>query len=63
MSKEYTVTLQISGDRSNHVENFIHQVRKNADDAHRFGVDIDIRRIDNPQEETAEFKSAKEGIE
>ena len=43
---DYTQTIEISGENQNSVENFIHEIRKQASDAGRYGVNIEIRRVD-----------------
>ena len=43
---DYKQTIEISGENQNSVENFIHEIRKQASDAGRYGVNIEIRRVD-----------------
>lgn len=59
MSDEYETYLKISGEASMQVESFIHEIRKNAADGQRFGVNIDVERIEL-QEDTDGFQQANE---
>ena len=57
----YTRTIEIEGPHENAVENFIHTVIKNANDGQRYGVELDVRRVDNHEtDESAEFSKASE---
>jgi len=57
MTDEYSVCLRISGPASNNVESFIHEIIKRSDEGHRFGVDLDVERIDDPSEESTDFSN------
>lgn len=58
MTDDYSVVIRVSGNASNHVESFLNDVRKRADEGRRrYGVDLDIERIEL-QEETDGFKQA-----
>ena len=58
--EEYSVCLRISGEASNHVESFLNDVRKRADEGRRrYGVDLDIERIELQEEESG-FQKANE---
>jgi len=59
MSDDYEQYIKISGEASNHVESFIHEIIKQSKDGRRFGVDLEVERIDLP-EETDGFKQANE---
>ena len=52
---DYKQTIEISGENQNSVENFIHEIRKQASDAGRYGVNIEIRRVDVSDEEVQGF--------
>ena len=51
----YKQTIEISGENQNSVENFIHEIRKQSDDASRYGVSIEIRRVDVSDKEVSGF--------
>jgi len=53
----YTQTIEIKADAENHVENFLHEVRKQADEASRYGVEIEISRVDVSDKEVDGFES------
>ena len=42
----HTRIIAVSSEHENSVENFVHEIRKQADEAHRFGVEIEVERID-----------------
>ena len=52
---DYKQTIEISGENQNSVENFIHEIRKQASDAGRYGVNIEIRRVDVSDKEVSGF--------
>ena len=52
---DYNQTIEISGENQNSVENFIHEIRKQASDAGRYGVNIQIRRVDVSDKEVSGF--------
>jgi len=43
---EHTRIIAVSSEHENSVENFIHEIRKQADEAHRFGVEINVERVE-----------------
>jgi len=43
---EHTRIIAVSSEHQNSVENFIHEIRKQADEAHRFGVEINVERVE-----------------
>lgn len=51
----YKRTIEIKGPHENAVESFIHEVRKNADNAQRYGVNLQISRVEPESERTAGF--------
>ena len=53
----YTQTIQIKADAENHVQSFLHEIRKQADEASRYGVEIDVRRVDVRDKEVDGFES------
>lgn len=60
-SDEHVEYLRISGDAANHVESFIHEIKKNAADGQRYGVTLDVEKIDLPEEnEESGFEKASE---
>ena len=57
----HSETIEITGPHENAVQNFIHEMRKQADEGRRYGVDINVRRVDTVEtDEPTEFKSANE---
>lgn len=57
----YKRTIEIEGPHENAVESFIHELRKQADDGQRFGIDLTIRRVKNHEtSESTEFKTGSE---
>jgi hypothetical protein len=59
MSDDYETYLKISGEASMQVESFVHEIRKNAADGQRFGVNLDVERVKIEETETG-FKKANE---
>ncbi|WP_049915282.1 hypothetical protein [Natrialba taiwanensis] len=59
MSDEYETYLKISGEASNHVEAFYHEIVKQSKDGQRFGVNIDVERVEL-QEDADGFSKANE---
>ena len=60
-SDEHVEYLRISGDAPNHVESFIHEVRKSAAEGQRYGVNLDVEKVELPEEnDDAEFEKASE---
>lgn len=58
--EDYSVVLRVSGEASNHVESFLNDVRKRADEGRRrYGVDLDIERIELSAEDSG-FSKANE---
>ena len=57
---DYSICLRISGEASNHVESLFHELVKQADDGHRYGVNLEVERIEDPETETSEFQKANE---
>ena len=53
----YTQTIQINADAENHVQSFLHEIRKQADEASRYGVEIEVRRVDVSDKEVDGFES------
>jgi len=51
----HTQIIQIKSDSQNHVQNFLHEIRKHADEASRYGVEIDVRRVDVSDKEVDGF--------
>jgi len=51
----YKQTVEIKGDNRNAVESFIHEAKKQADEADKFGVDISIRRVEEQPEHDKGF--------
>jgi len=51
----YTQTIQIKADAENHVQSFLHEIRKQADEASRYGVEIEVRRVDVSDKEVDGF--------
>ena len=49
--------LKISGDASQQVEQFIHEIRKQQDDAQRYGVNISVTRVELDEADDAEFSN------
>jgi hypothetical protein len=43
---DYSQTIQITSDSQNHVESFIHEIIKQSNDAGRYGVEIEVTRVD-----------------
>lgn len=43
---DYSIIVEISSDHENAVENYLHEMKKQADEGQRFGVDIQIRRVE-----------------
>lgn len=43
---DYKQTIQIRSDSQNHVESFIHEIIKQSNDAGRYGVEIEVTRVD-----------------
>lgn len=58
MSDKYETYLKISGEASMQVESFVHEIRKNAADGQRFGVNLDVERVELDDQE-AEFERAE----
>lgn len=54
MTDKHTRLIEISADDENSVESFLNNVRKQASEGQRYGVNIKIRRVD---------KSEIEGLE
>ena len=46
MTEKYKQAIEISSDHENAVENFIHEVKKQANEGERYGVRIEINRIE-----------------
>ena len=51
----HTQTIQIKADAENHVQSFLHEIRKQADEASRYGVEIEVRRVDVSDKEVDGF--------
>ena len=60
MSEEHAIYLKISGEASQQVESFVHEIRKNAADGRRFGVKLEVERIDEPATESTEFETTEQ---
>jgi hypothetical protein len=43
---DYSQTIEITSDSQNHVESFIHEIIKQSNDAGRYGVKIEVKRVD-----------------
>ena len=43
---DYSIIVEISSDHQNAVENYLHEMKKQANEGKRFGVDISVRRVD-----------------
>jgi ribosome-associated translation inhibitor RaiA len=52
---DYSQTIEISAESQNHVEQAIHEFQKHIDDARRYGVDIQIRRVDVSEKDVEGF--------
>ena len=52
----YKHTIEISGESQNHVEQAIHEFRKHVDDAQRYGVELEIQRVDVSDKEVDDFE-------
>ena len=59
MTEKHAVYLKISGEASQQVESFVHEIRKNAADGRRFGVKLDVERIDEPGACEEDFETAR----
>jgi hypothetical protein len=46
MMSDYSQTIQITSDSQNHVESFIHEIIRQSNDAGRYGVEIEVTRVD-----------------
>ena len=53
----YTQVIEIKSDSQNHVESFIHEVVKQSNDAGRYGVEIEVTRVDVADKEVEGFES------
>jgi len=53
MSKK--ITLEIKGDHSNQVESMYHEIVKQIDDAQRYGVNVEVSRVEPESEHTEGF--------
>ena len=53
---EHTRIIAVSSEHENSVENFIHEIRKQADEAHRFGVEINVERVELQEAEIDGFE-------
>ena len=54
----YKRTIEIEGPNENAIESFIHEIKKQADDGSRYGVDIEIRRVDQAEsDQEVEFSN------
>jgi hypothetical protein len=51
----YSELVKIESDHPNGVENFIHEMKKQTDEASRFGVDITVTRVQEEPEHTEGF--------
>ena len=51
----YSELVKIESDHPNGVENFIHEMKKQTDEASRFGVDISVTRVQEKAEELGGF--------
>ena len=52
----YSELVKIESDHENAVENFIHEMKKQTDEASRFGVDISVTRVQEEAEHTEGFE-------
>ena len=41
----HTITIEIEAESANHAESLLHELRKQVDDAQRYGVDVSVRRV------------------
>jgi len=51
----HTIKLEITAESQNHAESLVHEIRKQADEASRYGVDVSIDRIPEETEHEADF--------
>jgi hypothetical protein len=51
----YSELVRIESDHPNGVENFIHEMKKQTDEASRFGVEITVTRVQEEVEERGGF--------
>ena len=51
----YSELVKIESDHPNGVENFIHEMKKQTDEASRFGVDISVTRVQEKAEDRGGF--------
>jgi len=54
----YSELVRIESDHPNGVENFIHEMKKQTDEASRFGVEISVTRVQEKAEHTEGFDEA-----
>jgi len=51
----HTITVEIEAESANHAESLLHELRKQVDDAQRYGVDVSVRRVEQESEHKEGF--------
>ena len=53
---DYSAIIEIKSDHANAVESFVHEIIKQADEGSRYGVNIDVTRLQESSDHEVTFE-------